>query len=154
MFKKKAIIQNEGSPKRAIHGTVINEKISNHPPVENKHIFKIEEDEEAKEYSYNLNDLDSDEEDDDYEENESEEEKEKEKVKEKEKEKDKENSNEINKKENEQSNNITGTNSIQDAEENLNEEDYDLQNISHRIYYKVSIQNIINLIFLLLGLIY
>ncbi len=141
MFKKKAIIQNESSPKRAIHGTVINEKILNQTPVENKHIFKIEEDEEAKEYSYHLNDLDSDEDEDDYEENESDEEKKKEgdKVKstEKEKEKEKENENEINKIENLQSNNTTGTNSIQDAEENLGEDEYDLQNISHRIYYKV-----------------
>ncbi len=133
-------------------------------PNENKHIFKIEEDEEAKEYSYNLNQPDSDDEDDDYEENDSDENDDKKQTVDK----------KIISKENEQNNalsqekaqsfenskekklsnssdvneNLSGRTLSTNADFDFSQEEYETQSVCHRLYTKV---RILIIIFTLLG---
>jgi hypothetical protein len=133
-------------------------------PNENKHIFKIEEDEEAKEYSYNLNQPDSDDEDDDYEENESDENnendekknsvekktvsKENENTSSQEKSTKLENQNPQISQDKSLSNtsvvneNLSGISSSTNAEFDLSQEEFEIQNVCHRIYSKVRNKNI------------
>ena len=145
-MNKKVKLQKEGAAMNAgvVNGVILSpnnsDKVQMPTPVENKHIFKIEEDEEAKEYSYNLNQPDSDDEDDDYEEEESDEEK----KKHKEGSEDKSNK-DSDIKENKVSagskasakDESTGQSLSTTAEDELSQEDFDIQNVCHRIFTKV-----------------
>jgi len=136
-MQKDGAVVNAGIGTGVVSSPNNSDKVQMPTPVENKHIFKIEEDEEAKEYSYNLK-PDSDDEDDDYEEEESDEEKKKHNS-------DDKNHKDSDAKENKEhlastgitNDESTGQSLSTTAEDELSQEDFDVQNVCHRIFTKV-----------------